>query len=153
MFESYPECVAVGVDISPKMVAEARQTGLYKDVMIHDLGEPLTFFGSERFDFVIAFGCIEFVSMPQVCLNELSRLLRPDGLFMMSFQLFVDGRADAPCMMRSGKVIHHAYSDEEIGNMVQEAGLEIDFTEEVVGYTGGVPCPYLMVRGRRRSAV
>jgi len=151
VFKSYPDFAAVGVDISPKMAAEARQTGLYEKVMVHDLSQPLTFLESGRFDLAIAFGCIEFVLMPQICLNELSRLLRPNGLFMMSFQLFVDGRSDAPRTMRSGKVIHHAYSREEISRMIQVAGLEMDFVEELTGYTGGAPCPYLMVRGRKST--
>ncbi|MEM7131777.1 MAG: methyltransferase domain-containing protein [Chloroflexota bacterium] len=150
MLKNYPEATAVGIDISPKMVNAASQTDLYKELFTHDLSHPLSFLPPDKFDLVIAFGCLEFLTSPQAFLGEMHRVLRKNGEWMLSLQLYVEGRADAPRMMRSGTVIHHAYSEAEISRMITTAGLDLISTEEVVGYTGGAPCPYLMVQGRKR---
>lgn len=150
ILKNYPQATAIGIDISPKMAQAAKSSGVFREVFVHDIGQPLHFLEADMVDLAIAFGCLEFVRSPQTCLNEIARVLRSDGLWLASFQLYVEGRDDAPRNMRSGLVVHHAYAEEEIRTMVSAANLTCELMEQVIGYTGGAPCHYVMVRGAKQ---
>ena len=80
------EITATGVDVSSRMIEEARKTGLYKKLLHQNLDDGLAFSDSAVFDLVLAFGCLEFVNDLAACLGEISRVLRKGGYFCASFQ-------------------------------------------------------------------
>ena len=71
----------VGIDVDPAVVAHARDRyGLeFRDGDVCQLPFP-----DEEFDFVVSFETIEHVPDPERALDEFARVLRPDGLLMVS---------------------------------------------------------------------
>jgi len=141
---------AVGVDISPRMVDAAKASGLYQEVQLQSLDEKLDFVKSSSFSIVLALGCLEFVTNIERCLDEIQRVCQAGGNVFLTFQVFDDNDKLAPRNSRSGEVIHNAYSIVEIEGFLGTRNFEIIKSERMTGYTGGYPCPYLMVHARKQ---
>jgi SAM-dependent methyltransferase len=75
----------VGFDASPKMLEHARERlGDSVDLRIHDLTEPLDFLGNGSFDVVLAALVLDYVEDWVPVLREFSRVLRDDGVLVLS---------------------------------------------------------------------
>lgn len=144
----YPTVSLIGVDVSQNMIVEAESSQIYEATYLHDLNYSLSFLVADSFDLVIALGFIEFLENAIECLAEISRLLKPKGNAILSFQYHEPDRADAPRITRSDKVNHYAYTKSEIKKMLAQCGLQIELLDEVIGYTTntGYACPYIMVQ-------
>ena len=136
---------ATGVDISAAMIRSAQKRNLYEKLYMGNLDQGLSFIGNNSFDLVLALGCLEFLYNIEFCLDEIRRVIVPGGEIYGSFQLFEPGDKIALRQTRSGSVIHHAYSKGEVLEMLEERGFSLRKMESCTGYTGGYPCPYLMV--------
>jgi predicted TPR repeat methyltransferase len=134
---------ATGIDISPKMIEAARQTNIYHNLVCQSLDDGLGFCNDENYDLIIALGCLELVNDIDFCLSEVARVCEPGGYFYSTFQQFEEGNLAAPRQMRSGDVLHFAYSIEEISTKLANVGFQVLSSEIMIGYTGGVPCPYI----------
>jgi len=141
--------VATGVDISEKMIGEARQTGLYESLYRQSLDAGLAFSKADTYGMTIAFGCLEFVNDVDFCLSEIARVCVEGSHFYASFQRFEPDNPAAPRQMKSGEVLHFAYSRSKIVAKLNQVGFQIVLAEELIGYTGGVPCPYTLVVAQR----
>jgi amino acid adenylation domain-containing protein len=147
---------AVGVDISPKMVARATATGCFQHVFAHDLHLPLPFALSESFDLVLALGFLEFLSEPEICLSEIRRVLKSRGKLWASFQRH-DPAASSPAAhdFGGGSQRRMEYSADDILEMMRKNELHVYDLEPVIGYYNMVgaghrlPCPYYMLRAER----
>lgn len=74
---------AVGVDLSPAAITEARREhGESADFREADMRKLP--FGEDEFDVVVCFEAITHVAEPEHALEELSRVLRPHGLLIVS---------------------------------------------------------------------
>jgi SAM-dependent methyltransferase len=75
----------VAVDVSPKMVALARQRlGPAADVRQADLGRPLTFLESSSFDIVLSPLVLEYIEDWRSVFAEFHRVLLPEGHLVFS---------------------------------------------------------------------
>src|ERR1700676_4393370 len=63
----------VGIDLSAGMLARARQRGVYRELHVRKLGEPLDF-ADDSFTAVTAMGVFAFGHAPAVSLDELVRI-------------------------------------------------------------------------------
>lgn len=72
---------AHALDISPKMLAQARDKGLYADLYIGDLTRPLTL-PAEAYEGVVSCGTFTHGHVGPSCLPELLRVARPGALFV-----------------------------------------------------------------------
>ncbi|EGR2769535.1 class I SAM-dependent methyltransferase [Vibrio parahaemolyticus] len=143
----YPDLTIHGLDISSKMVDKARQTNLYQSVAVHNLDEPFSPLFEQTFDLITALGFTEFLAEPQQLLECISRKLTVNGRCFISFQYHdLDGQ-DLPRNTYSGSVVHTAYTESEVEQLCQQAGLEVVSLENVIGYVSGVGyvCRYLML--------
>ncbi|WP_420641476.1 class I SAM-dependent DNA methyltransferase [Candidatus Leptofilum sp.] len=146
-----PSIVATGVDISEKMIAEAQKANLYEYLHHQSLDAALTFSEPNSYGMAIALGCLEFVNDVDFCLREAARVCTENSHLYASFQRFELDNPAAPRRMKSGAVTHFAYSTSEILAKLGQAGFQIVSTEELIGYTGGVPCPYTFVVAQKKS--
>jgi SAM-dependent methyltransferase len=73
----------VGIDISPGMLERARRRGVYRDLQVRALGEPLDFAG-DSFTAVTAMGVFAFGHAPAHALEELVRVTRPGGCLIFN---------------------------------------------------------------------
>ncbi|MBZ0300685.1 MAG: class I SAM-dependent methyltransferase [Anaerolineae bacterium] len=76
----------VGVDVSPRMLALARQEAPSPQVALHvaDLGRPLDFLVDASFDGVFSSLVVHYIRDQAALFAEFARLLRPGGFFVFS---------------------------------------------------------------------
>ncbi|EGQ8507932.1 methyltransferase [Vibrio parahaemolyticus] len=143
----YPALTIHGLDISSKMVDKARQTNLYQSVAVHNLDEPFSPLFEQTFDLITALGFTEFLAEPQQLLECISRKLSANGRCFISFQYHDPDGQYLPRNTYSGSVVHTAYTESEVEQLCLQAGLEVVFLENVIGYVSGVGyvCRYLML--------
>ncbi|MDI6861536.1 MAG: methyltransferase domain-containing protein [Caldisericia bacterium] len=70
----------IGIDISEEMLKIAKKRGF--EVIKHDFNYPLPF-EKESFDFVFSMTSIEFLLDPKPLFNEVKRILKKDGKFLL----------------------------------------------------------------------
>ena len=150
----FPSMHLTGLDISELMIAEARGSGAYNELYVHDLNLPVSQIADASVEFVVALGFAEFLSEPAAFLAEAARVLAPGGTLLVSFQEYWPERATlAPRSTRSGVVTHHAYSVTEVAALVLSQPFSLQSTESTTGYVSGsgFACPYVMVRATRET--
>ena len=81
------------MDMSEEMLAVARSRGCYDDVRRGVLGEPLDY-ADDRFAAVVASGVFTVGHAPASAYDEIVRILRPGGLFIVSERVDNDANAD-----------------------------------------------------------
>ncbi|HDM8184586.1 class I SAM-dependent methyltransferase [Vibrio harveyi] len=149
----YPDAVLHGLDISSNMVNKARETNLYQSVNVHDLDQPFSPLFNQTFDIITALGFTEFLVDPQSLLQCIAELLNADGRCFISFQCHDPDGKDLPRNTYSGTVVHTAYTENEVREFSQNAGLKVVSLENLVGYTSGAGyvCRYLLLELRKPS--
>ncbi len=149
----YPDAVLHGLDISSNMVNKARETNLYQSVNVHDLDQPFSPLFNQTFDIITALGFTEFLVDPQSLLQCIAELLNADGRCFISFQCHDPDGKDLPRNTYSGTVVHTAYTENEVREFSQNAGLKVVSLENLVGYTSGAGyiCRYLVLELRKPS--
>jgi predicted TPR repeat methyltransferase len=76
----------IGVDISPNMLARARERGIYDELILGDLLPPLQ--ASEgRFDLIVASDVLFYVGDLEPVLRAVHQALRPGGRFAFTVEL------------------------------------------------------------------
>jgi predicted TPR repeat methyltransferase len=148
----FPEACITGLDISERMIEEARIREVYDRLIVHDLNVPLVQIEDSSADLVVALGFCEFLAEPELLLGEISRVLSVGGELFLSFQEFWPDRPTAaPRTTRSGSVLHKAYTVLEVSEMLEVQPLS---TKKLVSETGyvsgsGFACPYVFVHAVR----
>jgi predicted TPR repeat methyltransferase len=144
---------AEGVDLSQKMLTNARMTGRYKRLHTHDLNNPLpSELQPNSFDLVIAFGVVELLAGLWVCLAECHRMLNESGTLWVSFKRFeADDEGSPPRHAISAGLTLRGYSAAEILHVMSNVGLCPIAMEPVNGYItrNGFGCPFYVVRARK----
>jgi len=149
LLEKNKKLKLTGLDISPEMIFEATKLFIYENLYHQSLDEPLSFAKDKSFERIIVLGCLEFISKIDKCLNEISRVLKPEAFAYLSFQVFEEGNDSAPRQTQSGDLLHFAYSKKEIEKMLTLNGLHIISMEQKVGYNTYAPCPYFFIRAQK----
>jgi predicted TPR repeat methyltransferase len=151
---NYPRAHLTGLDISELMVAEARGSGAYDDLFVHDLNLPVPQIRDASVQLAVALGFAEFLNDPALFIAEAARVLAPGGTLLISFQEFWPEREVlAPRYTRSGVVPHNAYSAPEVAAMLKLQPFSLESLESTTGYVSGTgfACPYLMARATRQA--
>ena len=74
-----------GFDLSKGMLAEARKRGIYKDLRVGVLGEPLDY-PTATYDAAIATGVFSIGHAPASGWDEVARIVRPNGYFVITLR-------------------------------------------------------------------
>ena len=77
-----------GLDFSGEMLAVARRSGVYRDLLEADLNRPLDI-ASQSYAAMICTGTFTHAHVGAACLDELFRVLKPNGLFACTVHLDV----------------------------------------------------------------
>jgi predicted TPR repeat methyltransferase len=149
---AFPDGSIVGVDLSPDMLRMAAQTEAYNGLCALDLDDLAGIFPRRTFDLAICLGVTEFLRDLRSFFLELSRILTPSGAIYATVQQYVPGHPEAPRMLVSGEVRHHAYTLEETVRLLNEASLDVESIEPTIGYVyrHTHDCPYVFVSARVR---
>lgn len=113
-----------GVDLSPKMLDIAKQTGLYDELLEDDIQHYIDN-STKTFDLILAADVFIYIGKIDAIIKRCAALLKPDGVIGFS----VESIEDAPYKLRtSGR---YAHSLEYIESLAQQCGLIIDKHEAV----------------------
>jgi len=151
----FPGLHLSGLDISERMVNEARASGAYDELFVHDLNSPISQIRDTSVQLAVALGFSEFLAEPAAFLAEAARVLVPGGTLVISFQEFRPERAAlAPRSTRNGVVMHRAYSVSEVEALLLSQPFTLHSIESTTGYVSasGFACPYVMVRAVREAS-
>jgi predicted TPR repeat methyltransferase len=73
----------LGVDLSPDSVALARERGIYTEVVLGDLQQPLPY-GDDDVDAVVCVGVLTYVPDVTAIWGEFCRVTRPGGVIVLT---------------------------------------------------------------------
>ena len=73
----------LGVDLSPDSVAIAGERGIYDEVVVGDLQQPLAY-GDDSVDAVVCVGVLTYVPDVAAIWGEFCRVTRPDGVSVLT---------------------------------------------------------------------
>jgi predicted TPR repeat methyltransferase len=147
-----PGIHADGIDVSNKMIEQARATNKYEALSIHDLNTPLCDIPSKTFDLVIAFGVLELLSDVGLCLSECHRVLKVNGTLWASFQRFEhDDERSPPRQVTIGGVTLTGHSEDQILKTMSSLPLHVTSLDTVIGYVTvtDFACPFYVLSARR----
>jgi predicted TPR repeat methyltransferase len=84
----------VGIDLSAKMIAKARERAIYDDLVIGDLLERLKELPQDSFDLATSADVFIYVGKLDQVFENCRRILRPGGLFAFSLEAASDENHD-----------------------------------------------------------
>lgn len=116
---------AIGIDISPHAVNFCRKRGMNAKMMdAHKLG-----FKNKSFDYILLVHTLEHLEKPDVALEEINRVLKPNGtLYIEIPSTGVDGdREDAE---------YSTWNSLTITNLLEKKGFRVDYTTAAKNYRG-----------------
>lgn len=119
---------AVGVDLSPRMVAEAQR--LNPEIPFHQ-GDMLSLSDADHsWGGIAAFYCIIHIPRNQVvdALRELKRVLKPGGVLLVTFHIGQEIKHLDEWWEKSVNLDFAFYETEEMETWLEEAGYEIEET-------------------------
>ena len=76
----------IGIDLSPRMIARARATGLYAEVDVAEIAEGLSRQPAASADLILAADVMVYVHDMTPLLAEVARVLTPGGLFAFTLE-------------------------------------------------------------------
>jgi predicted TPR repeat methyltransferase len=134
----------VGVDLSPKMIEEARKKGLYDRLAVGDITPFLAEQPERSAHLVIAADVFAYIAdVTEVCAAA-ARVLAPGGLFGFTVETHEGEGAIVGLKMR------YAHSADFVTGAIEQAGLTlIELTRASSRTENRVPVPGLLVLARR----
>jgi predicted TPR repeat methyltransferase len=150
-----PQAQLTGLDLAEGMLVQARTTGLYGQLLQHDLNLLPWPLPQGQTQWVLALGFVEFLRQPAAFFAAVCQLLAPGGRLWVSVREHRPGDPqNYPRQAFTGGVLHQAYTQSEVTTMLTDAGLVITQLEALVGYRpdAHTDCPFLMVQAHRPLA-
>lgn len=148
-----PRIRAEGVDGSARMLERAGAIGKYDRIYTHDLNQKLPpDIESEKFDLVIAFGFLEFLSDIYVCLSECRRVLKVNGTLWATFQRYeAEDPASPPRRFSLEDMTITGHSAGELLHVLSALRMHIIGLETAAGYItqNGFINSYYVLRARK----
>lgn len=111
----------IGVDLSPKMLDEARKKGVYDTLHEEEISTFLQAQPESQYDLITAADVMIYVGDIRSVTLEASRTLKPGGLYAVSYELLEDGADAGFRLLSSGR---YGHSRDYVEALRQEAGLD-----------------------------
>src|SRR5579871_291132 len=114
----------IGIDLSPKMIEEARATGLYAELEVADMVAGLRSKADGSANLILAADAMCYVGDIAPVLNEAKRVLAPGGVFAFTLETH-DGDG-----VVIGEGLRYAHGKKIVRDKVVAAGLGLAHLEE-----------------------
>ena len=115
----------VGIDLSPKMIAKARERGVYDQLVVGDVLDHMTKLEQDTFDLVTSADVFVYIGNLHPVFEHCRRILCPGGLFAFSLEALPDENRDFVLAATGRYQQSRAY----IGKLSQHFGfIEVHFT-------------------------
>jgi predicted TPR repeat methyltransferase len=110
-----------GVDLSQRMLEQARRLGVYRELVQADIGEYLSAL-QRRVELVVAADVLNYVGELAGVLRDVARVLEPGGLFAFTLELPSDGDAELQLLPS----LRYAHSPRYVRGLAAACGLQLD---------------------------
>ena len=135
----------IGVDLAPRMVEKARETGLYESVIVADMIAGLTAQNDTAFDLVLAADAAVYLADLEPLAREAARVMQPDGLLTLTVETH-----EGAGVVLGGK-LRYAHAPEHVCRVLTEAGLTLLRLDALSARNeDGAPVPGLVVVATKR---
>jgi predicted TPR repeat methyltransferase len=136
----------VGVDLSARMLDQARDRDVYDDLVKAELTEYLRSCG-ESFDVIVSADTLVYFGALEEVVAAAAGALRPDGYFVFTVEELV-GAADAAeyCLQPHGRYNH---SSDYVERVLKNCGLHPVITRAELRLEAGAPVDGLVVRAEK----
>jgi predicted TPR repeat methyltransferase len=114
----------IGIDLSPKMIEQARANGLYAELEVADMVAGLRSKGDNSANLILAADAMCYVSDLEPVLKEAKRVLAPGGVFAFTLETH-DGDG-----VTIGEGLRYAHGKKIVRDKVVAAGLALVHLEE-----------------------
>ena len=130
----------IGIDLSPRMIEKARETGLYADLEANDMLEGLRTKPDASADLILAADAMVYVADLVAVLKEANRVLAAGGVLAFTLETHAgDG-------VVIGDGLRYAHGAADVRTSLQAAGLKLSQFEELSARNeDNVPVPGLVV--------
>jgi predicted TPR repeat methyltransferase len=135
-----------GVDLSEKMLAQARVHGVYDELCVREIGEWLADAASGHFDVVVAADVFIYIGELEGVFREVARTLRPGGWFAFSIEETADA---AYTLQHSGRF---AQSQAYIARLAEGKFAEVAAEPTVIRKESGAALPGRLYVMRKHPA-
>jgi predicted TPR repeat methyltransferase len=148
----------VGVDLSPGMLAKARERGCYTRVENADIVELMRRERASSYDVVTAADVFIYVGKLDDAVREIARVTRPGGLVAFSVESLdaPSAKADPAAAQRGYRLsptARYAHSTEYLDRLASEHGFGlVDLRQTVIRLERGAPIDGNVVLWRRAGA-
>jgi predicted TPR repeat methyltransferase len=130
----------IGIDLSPGMIAQARATGLYRDLEVADAAEGLRRQPDASADLILAADMMIYLHDLAPLMDAAARVLAPGGLFAFTAETH-DG--DGVIL---GAGLRYAQSEMYLRGVIAEAGLRVERCDHAsIRTESHVPVPGLVM--------
>ena len=135
----------IGVDLSPKMIAQAKTLDTYEKLEICDIHDYLAKPDLAAFDLIIAADVLVYSGALNSLFAKVAKHLNPNGHFAFTLENLAEGSFQ---LQSSGRFAHSATY---IHKLAEDNGLKIELEEEIVPRKQeGLPIPgrlYVLMHG------
>jgi predicted TPR repeat methyltransferase len=136
----------VGVDLSGRMLARARERKVYDELVKAELGAYLAGF-DDAFDLVVSADTLVYFGPLNVVVSAAAQALRPDGRLIFTVEELVGEGHDAGYSLgTSGRYCH---SNAYLERVLEDAGLRSEIVPAELRLEGGEPVAGLVVLGTK----
>jgi predicted TPR repeat methyltransferase len=134
----------IGIDVSPRMIEQARATGLYAELEIDDMLNGLSAQDDASADFILAADAMVYVCELAPVLAEAGRVLAPGGVVAFTVETH-DGEG-----VVIGEGLRYAHGEPYIGAAIEAAGMKLSALQVASARNEGrAPVPGLVVVAKK----
>lgn len=109
----------IGIDLSPRMIAQARESGLYETLLVEDMRAGLAAQGEASADLVLAADSLVYVGELLPLFAEVRRVLAPHGL--IAFTVETHGGEGVVL----GEGLRYAHAEDHVRDVTAASGLKL----------------------------
>jgi predicted TPR repeat methyltransferase len=121
----------IGIDLSPRMIEQARASGLYAELEVADMAQALRDMPAASADLILAADAMVYVADPAPVLAEASRVLAPGGLLAFTVETH-DGDG-----VIIGQGLRYAHGANYVRDAIAAAALALAHLEKASPRTEG----------------
>ena len=115
----------IGIDLSPRMIEQARATGLYAQLEVDDMVQGLQRRPDGSAELILAADAMVYVSDLAPVLSEASRVLAAGGTLAFTVETHGCKNGSANAGVFLGEGLRYSHSADYVGAAIQAAGLNL----------------------------
>lgn len=136
----------IGVDLSERMIALARERDVYDELVKSELTVYLRGFNA-AFDLIVSADTLVYFGSLDDIVTVCANAVRPGGGLIFTVEEFIGGEADAGYALSPNGRYRH--SREYVERVLASASLQSEIVQAELRLEAGDPVPGLVVRGER----